>query len=93
MAVKETEAGDPSFMNNVPDPILSRKELPNFKYELEKSEGKVIGNSFGKTCRNGSPATRPTSSPPILASRLLCSRSSRERTCSSRRKADAEGSG
>jgi oxalate decarboxylase len=48
LAVKETEAGDPSFMNNVPDPILSGKELPTFKYELEKSEGKVIGNNFGK---------------------------------------------
>ena len=41
-------AGDPSFMNNVPDPILSAAELPTFKFALEKSEGKVIGNSFGK---------------------------------------------
>ena len=41
-------AGDPSFMNNVPDPDLSGKELPTFKFALEKSEGKVIGNSFGK---------------------------------------------
>jgi oxalate decarboxylase len=40
--------GDPSFMNNVPDPLLSGKELPTFKYALEKSEGKVIGKSFGK---------------------------------------------
>src|SRR6202453_490441 len=47
-AVKETEAGDPSFTNNVPDPLLSGKELPTFKFELEKSEGKVIGKSFGK---------------------------------------------
>ena len=42
------EGGDPSFSNNVPDPLLSGKELPTFKYALEKSEGKVIGGSFGK---------------------------------------------
>ena len=41
-------AGDPSFMNNVPDPALSGKELPTFKFALEKSDGKVIGNSYGK---------------------------------------------
>src|SRR5215467_7399922 len=39
---------DPSFQNNVPDPVLADKELPTFKFELEKSEGKVIGNSYGK---------------------------------------------
>jgi oxalate decarboxylase len=42
------EAGDPSFLNNVPDPLLSGHELPTFKFALEKSEGKVIGNSSGK---------------------------------------------
>ena len=41
-------SGDPSFMNNVPDPALSGKDLPTFKFALEKSEGKVIGGSFGK---------------------------------------------
>jgi oxalate decarboxylase len=41
-------AGDPSFINNVPDPLLSGKELPTFKFALEKSEGKVIGKSYGK---------------------------------------------
>lgn len=41
-------AGDPSFMNNVPDPTLSGKDLPTFKFALEKSDGKVIGNSYGK---------------------------------------------
>lgn len=46
--VKDVEAGDPSFMNNVPDPILADKELPTFKFALEKSVGKVIGNSYGK---------------------------------------------
>jgi oxalate decarboxylase len=35
-------------MNNVPDPLLSGKELPTFKFALEKSEGKVIGKSYGK---------------------------------------------
>jgi oxalate decarboxylase len=48
--VKDRQAagGDPSFMNNVPDPALADKELPTFKFELEKSEGKVDGKSFGK---------------------------------------------
>jgi oxalate decarboxylase len=39
---------DISFQNNVPDALLSGKELPTFKFELEKSKGKVLGNSFGK---------------------------------------------
>src|SRR5437016_3379670 len=47
-AAKPAEAGDPSFMNNVPDPVLSGDELPTFKFALEKSAGKVIGNSYGK---------------------------------------------
>src|SRR6266576_3209327 len=40
--------GDLSFQNNVPDPLLAGKELPTSKFELEKSKGKVLGNSFGK---------------------------------------------
>jgi len=48
IGARRVEAGDPSFMNNVPDPLLSGKELPTFKYALEKSKGKVIGNSYGK---------------------------------------------
>jgi oxalate decarboxylase len=32
----------------VPDALLSGKELPTFKFALEKSTGKVIGNSYGK---------------------------------------------
>src|SRR5579862_675411 len=47
-ATTPAEAGDPSFMNNVPDPLLSGKELPTFKFELEKTEGKIIGKSSGK---------------------------------------------
>ena len=47
-ATRRAEAGDPSFLNNVPDPVLSEKELPNFKFALEKSEGKVSGKSYAK---------------------------------------------
>ncbi len=36
------------FKNNVPDPILSGKELPTFKFALEKSAGRVDGGSYGK---------------------------------------------
>src|SRR5919109_1396021 len=39
---------DPSFQNSVPDPLLSGRELPSFRFELEKSKGKVIGNSVGR---------------------------------------------
>src|SRR5262245_46885730 len=45
---KPAEAGDASFMNNVPDPLLSGNELPKFKFSLEGSQCKVIGKSFGK---------------------------------------------
>jgi oxalate decarboxylase len=47
-ATDPAAAGDASFMNNVPDPLLSGGDLPTFKFALEKSEGKVIGNSSGK---------------------------------------------
>jgi oxalate decarboxylase len=33
-----------SFQNNVSDPLLAGEELPRFKFELEKSKGKVIEN-------------------------------------------------
>ena len=45
---QSADAGSTSFMNNVPDPLLSGKTLPTFKFALEKSRGKVIGNSYGK---------------------------------------------
>jgi oxalate decarboxylase len=45
---RRAEAGDPSFMNNVPDPLLAGKELPTFKFALEKSEGKRVGKSTAK---------------------------------------------
>jgi oxalate decarboxylase len=47
-AAQPAAGGDPSFMNNVPDPTLAGKDLPTFKFALEKSEGKVIGDSYGK---------------------------------------------
>src|SRR5947209_3484283 len=45
---RRVEAGDPSFSNNVPDPLGSGKELPTFKCALEKSKGRVIGRSTAK---------------------------------------------
>src|SRR5262249_14388032 len=48
VATRPAEAGDPSFLNNVPDPLLAGDDLPTSKFELEKSDGKVIGNSYGK---------------------------------------------
>jgi oxalate decarboxylase len=33
-------AGDPSFMNNVPDPLLTAETLPTFKFALEASRGR-----------------------------------------------------
>jgi oxalate decarboxylase len=47
-AASPAAAGDPSFMNNVPDGLLSGDQLPTFKFALEKSAGKVIGGSYGK---------------------------------------------
>jgi oxalate decarboxylase len=47
-AGRRAETGELSFLNNVPDPLLSGKELPTFKFALEKSKGKVIGGSYGK---------------------------------------------
>src|SRR5436305_13064006 len=48
VGTRRAEAGDPSFMNNVPDPVLSGKELPTFKFALEKSKGRVIGKSTAR---------------------------------------------
>jgi oxalate decarboxylase len=42
------EAGDTSFMNNVPDPLLSGRDLPTFKFALERSEGRSVGRSVAK---------------------------------------------
>src|SRR5260370_39143396 len=40
--------GEMSFQNNVQDLLLAEKELAGFTFELEKSKGRVAGNSFGK---------------------------------------------
>ncbi|MGE3809078.1 MAG: cupin domain-containing protein [Gemmataceae bacterium] len=45
---RHADAGSPSFMNNVPDPLLTGKELPTFKFALEKSRGKVIDGNTAK---------------------------------------------
>jgi oxalate decarboxylase len=47
-ATRRAEAGDPSFLNNVPDPAVSGKELPSFKYAMEKGEAKVVGKSSAR---------------------------------------------
>ena len=47
-AARAAEAGDTSFMNNVPDPLLADAELPTFKFALEKSTGHVVGGSSAK---------------------------------------------
>src|ERR1043166_1619133 len=39
-AATPVAAGDPSFMNNVPDGLLSGDQLPTFKFRREKSAGK-----------------------------------------------------
>src|ERR1700691_4917630 len=48
MGQNSCDITDFPFKNNVPDPILSGKELPTFKFALEKSAGKVMGGSYGK---------------------------------------------
>jgi oxalate decarboxylase len=48
LTARRAEAGDPSFMNNVPDPLLTEKELPQFKFALEKSIGRVMGKNSAK---------------------------------------------
>ena len=45
---EEALAGDPSFLNNVPDPLFSQQELPNFRYPLEKSKAKVMGKNTAR---------------------------------------------
>ena len=47
-AARETTAGDTTFMNNVPDPLLATDSLPEFTFALEKSRGRVDGGSYGK---------------------------------------------
>ncbi len=42
------EGGDPSFMNNVPDPLLAGADLPTFKFALEASRGRDANGSSAK---------------------------------------------
>jgi len=44
-----TPGGSTSWSNNVPDPLMSTDEIPQFTFDLEKSKGKQDGKgSFGK---------------------------------------------
>src|SRR5947209_762105 len=47
-ATARAEAGDPSFMNNVPDSLLSGTELPSFKFALERSTARASGNNTAR---------------------------------------------
>ena len=47
-AARDSVAGDVSFMNNVPDPLLAEEELPTFRFALEKSEGRTQGGGVAK---------------------------------------------
>lgn len=48
LAATTVEAGDPSFMNNVPDPLLAARDLPTFKFELERSAGRESNGTSAK---------------------------------------------
>ena len=48
LGVGAAAAGDFPFKNNVPDPLLAGKELPTFKFALEKSKGRELDGSYGK---------------------------------------------
>src|SRR5271155_4108763 len=48
LAPTTAEAGDPSFMNNVPDPLLAGRELPTFKFALEASKGRESNGNSAK---------------------------------------------
>jgi oxalate decarboxylase len=49
MMLQTSDAANFAFKNNVPDPLLSGKELPTFKFALEQSQGKVVGGSAHNT--------------------------------------------
>src|ERR1700678_3431235 len=52
-------AGDPSFMNNVPDPLLAARDLPTFKFALEASRGREEnGNSAKEATVNQLPISK-----------------------------------
>ncbi len=43
---------DCAFKNNLPDPLLSRTELPTFKFELEKGDVGYIPPGYGHSIEN-----------------------------------------
>jgi oxalate decarboxylase len=47
-AAGRAAAGDPSFMNNVPDPLLTGENLPTFKFALEASRGREEDGSSAR---------------------------------------------
>ena len=47
-ASAEADQADFAFKNNVPDELLAGRELPTFKFAMEKSRGKAIGGNSGK---------------------------------------------
>ena len=53
-----SEGGHTSFQNNVPDPVTSGKELPTFKFELEKSAGRSRAAATAKRPRSNSCRSR-----------------------------------
>jgi oxalate decarboxylase len=48
LAPTTVEAGDVSFMNNVPDPLLTGQDLPTFKFALEASKGRASNGNSAK---------------------------------------------
>jgi oxalate decarboxylase len=48
VGARPAQAGDASFMNNDPDPLLAGKDLPTFKFALEKSKAKESGKSWAR---------------------------------------------
>ena len=46
--IEDRPGGSTSFLNNVPDPLTSGKELPTFKFHIEGQVGKEDNGSYGK---------------------------------------------
>lgn len=46
--IEDRPGGSTSFLNNVPDPLTSGKELPTFKFNIEGQVGKEDNGSYGK---------------------------------------------
>lgn len=46
--IEDRPGGSTSFLNNMPDPLTSGKELPTFKFNIEGQVGKEDNGSYGK---------------------------------------------